>query len=537
MSDKWINRVQLELKEIKDDNLPYFLDMNDVNYVPLEGKCEMSFMLSLDDDIAKEDGKIKLQRASSSRLIAIQADISIRVRPGTSIREASISYPYSEPKFILVSGEEFFPTSFNVSHGDRLKYENYCWNSNLYICDVIAGIATQIRRSIRSGNLSLVIEKESEDRPEKASLSSKKSTLMSKLNRLKELRGYLLKSREKDGSSSPEPDSKKEKKDRQLKKLRGIMRKTMVEENDLTISTEALDDSSEESFEVDEASNLNKDRDLRLVSSDTMANSIKEQLSLDVIAEEEDDMSNSSDSVSITAIAGSARQEISHKILLVSDTPESISEIEKRDDESSRRDVIPFQNLESERDESVTNEILSVDETKKMEDTNKNRQEGANDEINNNDFNVEAYETSSNSDPLAYDEDNDDCNYDIEDKENFIEETSLSDECHVSVKNEAMPIVPGIEKIEKSPQQVRSIDDKVKKNPHRELQRTPDTSNDRISYHATNDDLDVSKIINLSQHPYDKAYGHFRCKMIKRPSFMKDRLKKEVLEVSGEMIS
>ena len=543
MSDKWINRVQLELKEIKDENLPYFLEMNDVNYVPLEGKCQMFFMVSLDDDIAKEDGEIKLQRANSSRLITIQADVSIRVRPGTSIREPTMSYPYSEPKFTLVSGEGFFPTSFNVSRGDRLKYENYCWNSSLYICDLIAGIATQIRRSIRSGNLSLLIEKESEDRLEKTSLSSKKSTLMSKLNRLKELRGYLLKSKEKDGSSSPEPDSKKGKKDRQLRKLRGILRKTMVEENDLpTTNNKELDDSSEESFELDEVNNLNKDCEHRLVSSDSMTNSIKEKLSLDVIAEEEDDMSDSSDSVSVVAIAGSARQDKSYNILYVSDSPENIGEIEKRDEESSRRGLVTFNYLESERDESIIHEISSVEEMKKMEETNNKRREGNNDETNNDDFavtsDIEAYETSSTCDTLEEDEDYDDCNYDIEkDKENVIKEPSLSDEWHVSVKNEVMPIVPGIEETEISPQQLRSIDDNIEKNSHRELLRSPGTSNVRISSDVKKGDLDVSKIINLSQHPYDKAHGHFQCKMIKRPAFMKDQLKKEVFEVSGAMIS
>ncbi len=296
MTDKWINRVQQELKYLNDDNLPYFLDIREYNYISVDGVCEISFVVSLDDDVAKQDGKVKLQRANSSRLITIDVDLSMKVRPGTSIREPSISYPYIEPEFIIASGAGYFPNSFGVTRGDKLKYENFNWNANMYICDVIAGIATQVRRSIRSKNLSLVIETKGDKQSSSSSSienekPSKESILINKLKRLKELRGYLRKAREKASVVKQEPDTEEDQENLELKKLRGIMKKNMTEDTDSqSSSSDSIDELSVELLESLRENEV-EERDLRNYSSDTVTNSIKEKLSLDVITEEDEEES------------------------------------------------------------------------------------------------------------------------------------------------------------------------------------------------------------------------------------------------------
>ncbi len=566
MNNKWINRVQLELKDLHSDHLPYFLDTKDVNYVPKEGKCVITFLISLDDDISKEtSGKIKLGRANSTRLISIDADCSIRMRPGTSNPEPSISFPFYEPKFTLKTGAKFFPSSFNASNGSILKYENYCWNSSLRICDVISSIATQIRRSIRSGNLSLVIEQDDSDKHSTATdaKSVKKANMLNKLKRLKELREFLSKSKEKDGTSvvesKPEPasSSKEDNYEKQLMKLRGILR------ND------------------DDPNSSNDDCSLDSIGSDLSTvvlekmNSIKESLSLDIIVECDDEASDSS---SVVTPVGSVAEEIMNRIITRSSN-EMSSNRKGKEDETSQNHSNENENYfyyhcgHTTYDQEKCSDNKSVNVDRESDDTcidtciDKSLEKYGNiraGEV----VVVEAlYEETAFDQPERHELDSiSTCSeteqqYDLDDdafltssvdpmnnnsQEMADVKESVSDQEDTSDLFESEWNETTSKEIKSSPQQ-RSFSDTVEdiyRSSSRDTQVTipqkvqplhkEETIIVRVSNLLKDGDLDCGKVINMSEHPFDKAHGVFRCKMVTRPAFMKDQLtKEEILQVSS----
>ena len=168
MNRNWRERIQREIEGLRkgkshdqeeNDTLPYFVTMKECQFVPDDGKCEISFLVSLDTDVVQESGKLVLQRAALSRVVEFTIDASIKVGSKGSTTKLSKSYPYFEPKITLTSGAEFFPVLSNISNGDLLKYGKEHWKQSVSICDVAISIGSKIRQSIRCGHLCLALEK------------------------------------------------------------------------------------------------------------------------------------------------------------------------------------------------------------------------------------------------------------------------------------------------------------------------------------------------------------------------------------------
>ena len=227
MTNEWRPRLQKEIRDLQNEayesnesSLPYFLDMKNHTFVPDKGQCEISFMVSLDDDVGET---MTLQRAPSSRIVIFKIDASLIIGPGTTITQPSISYPFTEPKVTLTCGAGYFQSSASVSNGDILKIDNELWKPSLLVRDAALSIATQIRRSIRSGNLCLTVVKNEGAQPITPT-SSKKSSFFENIRRMRELRGFLRKAEVDNDDSHPVNQSKAAMELRKIKNLRGILR-------------------------------------------------------------------------------------------------------------------------------------------------------------------------------------------------------------------------------------------------------------------------------------------------------------------------
>jgi len=180
--EDWTNRMQKEIRDLQSANyeengksLPYYLVMRDCKFNRHNGTCEFEFLVYLDDDIEEKDGKMMLQRSSSSRVVMIAIDASIKKRPGTTVSEPSMSYPFFEPKITLTCGAGYFPAMSEINNGDTLKFTSIDdWQVTTSIVDVAVGMASRVRRSIRSGVLCMDFVKNVKDTTNEDKFSSLK---------------------------------------------------------------------------------------------------------------------------------------------------------------------------------------------------------------------------------------------------------------------------------------------------------------------------------------------------------------------------
>lgn len=263
-------------KEYNSDVLPYYLNMKEYEFTPSHGKCVVSFLVSLDDDVDEEGGKIVLKRASSSRAVIFAVDISIKVRPGTEdVLEPSMSYPHSEPKITLTCGSAYFSSEANIDNGDLFKYSSEDdWNSSIKVRDVAINIASKIRRSIRSANICLQVEKGevSIDKKDKER-NSKRFNIMKKVQRLKELRQYIKRT----DVSSDKEEKNETYKSKALRNLKGMNTRDHEKEQTNHFTT-SIDENKIESI----------GSSMSMESDEIKNTSIKETLELNSIREEDE---------------------------------------------------------------------------------------------------------------------------------------------------------------------------------------------------------------------------------------------------------
>lgn len=500
MVEDWSQRVRKDLEEIQNTNiesegkdLPYFLNIRDCKFIPYEGQCVISFLVSLDDDVEQVGEKTILLRAATSRIVIFTIDVSINERPGTTIPEPSMSYPFFEPKVTLTCGAGYFSAACDITNGVFFKIDNPEWRSSFTIRDVAVSVASKIRRSIRSGNLCLLVDREQD----KVHIKGKNPTqisFMDKILRLRNLRGKKaneLKEMEEKEIDAESVSTKAEDYEnrKKLDEIRDILMKQSVKDKinkKLPDATDSFDELSD-----DEVLEIN-----------VAMTSIMEELDLNTICEE-----NEEDAKSVCA-----------KNVIISDFPEeSLSLTISDSNDNSSENYINVKNKD-------TQQINGIDD---MKDTKVKHSPKT---LFNDPF--EIIYLSAKTKQVSIDKTAKNgtriCNKANETNEIKITTSTRSTDENQAPKKSLSDPFESIYLAAKSKQSSRKkTTSDVMPAKDAPTIGTRVTGKYSMNSNEQNGNIALGDVINLDEHPYNKARGYFSCDLIKRTNFVKSQVAAE----------
>ncbi len=467
-----------------------------------------------DDDVGNDGNKLKLQRAASSRIIVFSVDASIKLRPGTSIQEPSMSYPFFEPEVILTCGAGYFPPSsdVNVRNGDKLKVDH--WDSSLRLRDAALSIATQVRRSIRSGNLCIEVEKKEEpdEIPVETTSTTSGGGLLGKMKKLKELRGILKKAELDTGDS--EPEHKESEEARKIKKLRELRASRNKAAEVALVETGVGSEASSSGEVVSVIPDEDETNDLR-----TISNPISENDDLNNKLEKED-----GDTEQKTKVASmtKALEEVMNRTKAISIrrgygieskaefTKEEIDGIVKK---SSDEDTMIYDTVTESIDE-ILSVIAEVDE------------EDEDDTVNAEDKNAKyVKEKETRREQLPGKEELMNQASDKNETENAGQASNQED---VGTKR-IVSISESLDEILDGGNPPTGVDAEESVHPYEKVNKSIHEDNSeaesKLSGSAyTDTDDSIGDVIYVDQCPYNQAHGLYPCEVVRRPEFIETKL-------------